>query len=168
MAGLGVVEHKDGFAGRCAYFLAEEFGKSVEWEVVAKAGYTAKKTRERLLPKLPEKAPDYLLIGLAANDVFGLNSPNTWAKSMEDLLIELFSKYPDTKMILLNLPPVETFPAFTKLIRSIFGNLMNLYHPVNQRLARNFDKLTYAEKRIRLEEWRKLIPTIQSKAPMSL
>jgi len=162
MAGLGVTKHVDGFAGSFARHYSSISKEIIGWEVVAKAGITAGRYRKRYLDKLPDTDPDLLLIGLGGNEVFELNSPNRWKTDMENLLIDLSAKYPNAQIVLLNLPPVESFPGLTGLMRFIFGNLMNLIHEVNLELEQRFENLTYARKRIVLSEWRKIIPEVKS------
>jgi hypothetical protein len=43
MAGVGVSNHKEGFAGSLANELATELQTNIDWKVCAKSGYTAKK-----------------------------------------------------------------------------------------------------------------------------
>ncbi len=160
MAGLGVEYHKDGFAGSFAKHFTKISGDSITWKVVAKSGITAGRFRERYLEKLPEEKPDLILIGLGANEVFELNSPNRWKIDFANLLIDLSERYPETNMVLLNLPPVESFPGITGLMRFTFGHLMNLIHEVSLELENYFEYLTYAKRRIILSDWKARMPTV--------
>ena len=162
MAGLGVSKHSEGFAGSFANHYSSLTGDTIQWEVVAKSGITAGRFRKKYLNKLPTEIPDLILIGLGANEVFELNSPNRWRSDMENLLIDLSIRYPTSKLVLLNLPPVASFPGLTSLMRFVFGNLMNLIHEVNLELEKNFEQLTYAQKRIELSEWMKMIPEVKT------
>src|SRR5690606_36109686 len=75
VAGLGARTHEFAFAGQFARRLSEHIGRRVEWDVVGKNGVTAAQTTRELLPQMPAKNYDYILIGLGGNDVLKLSSP---------------------------------------------------------------------------------------------
>ncbi|RIJ88949.1 MAG: hypothetical protein DCC44_12515 [Acidobacteria bacterium] len=75
VAGLGARDHEHALAGRFAHYLSKAIERSVEWDVVGKNGVTAQRTIEDLLPLVPDKKFDFVLLGIGGNDVLKLSSP---------------------------------------------------------------------------------------------
>ena len=59
IAGVGVATHEEGFTGALAKELAAKIGRTVEWNVYAKSGYTVQRMTDRLIPKITEKQADF-------------------------------------------------------------------------------------------------------------
>jgi len=153
IASVGARLMENGMPGRAAHWLNQKTGQTINWHVTAKSGYTAKRVEHKLLAHIPEGEFDYCVVGLGGNNTFALSSPNRWETDMQSLMIALSLKMPDTELVLCNMPPVGQFPAFTKLMQLIPGNIVKMYEPANRRLAQQFDKVHYIDQPIRLEDW---------------
>ena len=152
IAGVGVDQHKNGFTGTLAKELAQRSGKQVNWKVVAKSGYTAANVAKELLPKIQNTQPDIIVIGLGGNDAFHLNSPVRWRKSMNSVLTQLTRSFPDAKIVCTNMPPIKEFPAFTPVIKSVVGNLVNLLGKELTQIVQSFDKVYYASEELTFDD----------------
>ncbi|MCE7993259.1 MAG: SGNH/GDSL hydrolase family protein [Roseivirga sp.] len=153
IAGVGVEDHKDCISGQLAMELSALSGRSINWQVVAKSGYTARQVREYLLDGISEKHFDIIVIGLGGNDTFKVNSPWYWKKSMRKLALALHSKYPKAQIVITYMPPVHTFLAFSPLIRFFLGNLTKLFGREMKRLAPDYTYLSYFDYVVSMEEW---------------
>lgn len=153
VAGVGVKDHQQGISGQMASELSKLSDSAVDWEVIAKSGYTARQVREYLLKKLPKESPDILVIGLGGNDTFKLNSPWYWKQSMRKLVLALHKKYPKTQIVITYMPPVHTFIAFSSLIRFFLGHLTKLLGSEMKRLAEDYDYLFYFDYVVTWEDW---------------
>ena len=153
IAGVGVENHQLGISGQ----LAEELGRltkhSIYWQVLAKSGYTAKMVKELLVPQIPKQKFDLIIIGLGGNDTFKLNSPGQWRKDFEALIKAVRLKQSQSKIVIANMPPVGAFPAFTKLMQLVLGNLVRLHGQAIANFPKQFENLYYIDKEIRFEEW---------------
>src|SRR5258708_34461957 len=78
VAGLGARTHEFALAGQFARQLSEHIGRPVEWKVLGKNGVTARRTIDELVPRMPEETFDYILVGLAGNDVMKPSIPAQW------------------------------------------------------------------------------------------
>ncbi|MFK7810489.1 MAG: SGNH/GDSL hydrolase family protein [Saprospiraceae bacterium] len=141
IAGVGVNTHEEGFTGTLAKTLAAGLGSNIQWKVYAKSGYTAKRVTYKILPTITEQAVDLVVIGLGANDAFKLNRPGKWRDQMQTLIETLRSRFPDTPICFINMPPIKEFPAFTKLIKMTIGNLVEI-------LGQELDKLVKRQKHV--------------------
>lgn len=155
MAGVGVRTHAEGFVGTLARELSERLQQSVDWEVVAKSGYTVKKVIQKLLPLTVDKKPDLIIIGLGGNNAFELNSPQRFRKDMEQLLQKIQQQFPNTPIGVLNMPPIKEFPAFTRLIKFSMGNLVELFGIEMQQIIQQIPNIYYNKERITLAIWQK-------------
>jgi len=152
MAGVGVDTHKNGFTGALAQEIATQ-GYTVNWKVVAESGYSAAKVKNILLPKITNFQPDLIVIGLGGNDAFELNSPLRWRKDMKGILSQLKDIFPNAIIVCTNMPPIKEFPAFTKTIQLVIGNLVELLGDELNDLIKDFDRVFYDEKQLEVNEW---------------
>jgi len=155
VAGIGVKTHKEGFTGTFAKILAEQIQQNINWKVYAKSGYTAKIVLERLVPKITEKNPDIILIGLGGNDSFTLNRPWIWKKEIQNLIEDLQTRFPKAKLIFANMPPIKEFPAFTPLIKFVIGNLVKILGKELKSLETKYANVIIFDEIITLDEWAK-------------
>ena len=86
VAGLGARTHARALAGRFAEQLSGSIGTAVNWFVIGRNGVTAKRTIDELVPMIPDRRFDYILVGLGGNDVMKLSSPRKWRRDMTRLL----------------------------------------------------------------------------------
>ena len=157
IAGVGVSTHKDGMVGHMAAYLSRFTGRSVDWEVVAKSGYTARQVKEILVPKLPEKNYDLLVIGLGGNDTFNAHSPLRWQRDLKKLLAAIRLRQPGVPILFSNLPPVGEFPAFSSSLKFIFRRIASGLDQALAQLVEKEKQVWYCRKQIKFEEWRKRV-----------
>lgn len=155
IAGVGVDFHKNGFTGAMANSLSEKLACNIKWNVYAKSGYTVKHVCEKIIPKIKELSSDIIIVGIGGNDAFTLNSPKKWSSEIHNLINLLKKKYPKTPIFFTNMPPIKEFPAFTKSIKFVIGNLVEilgveLYHITNHK-----ESVFYFNEIITLKEWSK-------------
>lgn len=153
VAGVGVADHQEGISGQLASELAMLTNTGIDWQVIAKSGYTARQVRENLLEQLPEEDLDIIVIGLGGNDTFKLNSPWYWKKSMRQLVLALHKIHPEAQIVITYMPPVHTFIAFSSLIRFFLGHLTKLLGREMKRLAPDYDYLSYFDYVVTWEDW---------------
>lgn len=153
VAGVGIDNHANGFTGQIALNLSKITGHAVQWEVIAKSGYTAKRAARELVPQIQTEPQDLIVIGLGGNDTFQLNSPLTWKKSMIGLIGAIRKRQPSATIVIANLPPVADFPAFPWPIQFVFGSLINWHHTLAQQVPHHFQSVYFLKRRINLNNW---------------
>ena len=155
IAGVGIDFHKNGFTGTLANTLSTELKNNVNWRVYAKSGYTVKQVCEKIIPKIEETATDIIVIGMGGNDAFTLNSPKKWISDINKLINLLQDKYPNTPIFFTNMPPIKEFPAFTKTIKFVIGNLVEILGKELKNVVQNKENVFYFDEIITLKEWSK-------------
>ena len=156
MAGVGVNDQKEGLGRQIAKQLKELKQMPVKWQILARSGYTVEMVREMLLPQIPNKIYDLIVISLGGNDTFQVNSPSKWAKGFKQLLDELRKKQLDCPIVIINMPPVDEFPAFTKLMKWSLGNLVKLHGMAVRKLVAGYEGVHFIDQRISYKIWAEL------------
>jgi lysophospholipase L1-like esterase len=152
-AGAGVSANSAGIAGRFAFHLSSRLKKQVNWQLFARNGYTIRMIREQILPQLPKKEINLIMIGIGANDTFHLNSPHTWRDQIVKTILELKKKYPASVIVFANMPPVYEFPALTSLMRFFLGKYILLLGAELEEICKQFENVYFSNEAIRIKDW---------------
>ena len=143
VAGLGARTHETALAGTFAGELTKRIGKRVNWTAIGKNGVTARRTIRELVPLVPDRSFDYVLLGLGGNDVLKLSSPVEWRRSMTEL-IELFrAAHPGVTIFITNCPVIRLSPALPQPIRGILWELSKLHDLNIKELTSGYDDVFY-------------------------
>lgn len=153
IAGVGVQTHEEGFTGTFANELSRRFNLNVTWQVYARSGYTARRVKEKLIPKITGDHVDLILVGLGGNDAFTLNRPSKWKAETRSLIESLNSKFPGAIIVFCNMPPIKEFPAFTSLIKFTVGNLVEILGEELQKTVDDYENVFYFGEKITLKGW---------------
>lgn len=153
MAGVGADIHEEAIGGTIAKELSSKLNSNVYWRVYARNGYTAKRVRFKILPKITERNFDIIVIALGANDAFAFNSPKTWRKNIVSLLKDTQALFPETPIVFMNMPPIKEFPAFSKLIQFSVGNLVDMYGEDLDQICQQLEEVYFSKELIRMETW---------------
>jgi lysophospholipase L1-like esterase len=155
IAGVGVDYHKNGFTGALANTLSKELESNINWRVYAKSGYTVKQVYKKIIPEIEENTTDIIVVGMGGNDAFTLNSPKKWASDINNLIDLLQNKYPNTPIFFTNMPPIKEFPAFTKSIKFVIGNLVEILGIELNNIIANKENVYYNDEIVTLKNWSK-------------
>jgi lysophospholipase L1-like esterase len=151
-AGVGVHTHEEGVTGQLAKFLSEKTNRSVNWEVIAQSGYSAKKVLTDLVPKIPKTPFDVIVIGLGGNDTFELNRPMSWQQDLIDIISEIQKIQPESSIVIATLPPVGSFPAFPFPLNAVLGGLEKLLSWAVKPVPKMFKNVYFDSKRFEVTE----------------
>jgi lysophospholipase L1-like esterase len=106
--------------------LSIELQSNINWRVYARSGDTVQQVCKKSIPKVEEKTTDLIVIGMGGNDAFTLNAPKKWTLAIEKLMHLTQIKFPETSLLFTGMPPIKEFPAFTKPIKFVIGNLVEI------------------------------------------
>lgn len=143
VAGLGARTHNTALAGQFASQLSKRIGIPVRWTAIGKNGVTAKRTISELLPRVPAKKFDYILIGLGGNDVIKLSSPRKWRRTMTELIRLLREQSPDSIIFITNCAAVNQSPVLPQPIRSLLWELSKMHNANAIEFAGAMDRVFY-------------------------
>lgn len=159
VAGVGVSTHERGLTGHFARRLQELTGRSVAWNVYARSGYTAARAASGLIPRIPRQSVDLVLIGLGGNDAFELRSPERFVRDLLAAVAAVQQRLGEVPILLANLPPIQDFPAFPRLIQRVMGGLIGLYCEHLHRAVAAFPNVEFCEERVTFASWIEKYPT---------
>jgi lysophospholipase L1-like esterase len=143
VAGLGAETHEKALAGQFAARLAQRIGRPVSWTAVGKNGVTAQRTIKELLPLVPDRKFDYILLGLGGNDVMKLSSPVTWRREMLRLIGILREKSPRSTIFMTNCPAINLSPALPQPIRGILWELSKMHQANAKEFTADLERVFY-------------------------
>ncbi|MEP2026611.1 MAG: SGNH/GDSL hydrolase family protein [Reichenbachiella sp.] len=153
MAGVGVENHRDGFAGTLADELANKLKSCVHWTVHAKSGITVGRMSEELLIQIEDNDWDLVVVGIGGNDAFKLNNPIRWKSQIREFINQLNCRFPQVPIVFTNMPPIKEFPAFTPLMKWTIGNLVELLGEALDDVVGEFNQVYYSSEVISIENW---------------
>lgn len=151
VAGLGASTHEKALAGRFAHELSKKLTRPVRWTVVGKSGVTAAQTIDELLPLVPEKSFDYILLGLGGNDVLKLSSPRKWRRDMTRLIALLKQKSPAAVIFVANCPMIGSSPVIPHPIKFLLWQLSRLHDANILDFSARMDRVLYYRQPVRFE-----------------
>ena len=143
VAGLGARTHDRALAGRFAERLSGHLGRAVEWHVIGRNGVTARRTIDELVPQIPDRQFDYILVGLGGNDVMKLSSPIRWRQDMLELLAILRERNPDAVIFISNCPMIVTSPVLPQPIKGILWELSKMHNANIIDFTSDLDRVFY-------------------------
>ena len=143
VAGLGAASHDRALAGRFAEQLSNRLGKPVEWNVIGRNGVTAERTINELIPLVPDKVFDYILLGLGGNDVMKLSSPRKWRRDMTRLLGILREKNPNAIIFISNCPMIKYSPAIPHPVKFLLWELSKMHDANIKQFTSGMDRVFY-------------------------
>lgn len=143
VAGLGARDHERAFAGQFAKFVSGHIGRPVSWRVIGKNGVTARRTIEELVPQMPDKQFDYILVGLGGNDVMKLSSPKKWRRDMIELLGILRAKNSDAVIFVSNCPMIKYSTAIPHPIKFLLWELSKMHDANIREFTAGMDRVFY-------------------------
>ena len=155
IAGVGVESQREGITGELSKLLATKHKKRVNWKVVARSGFTAKKINDELLPTIGNFQPDLIVLGIGANDVFKLTGLKNWKIHVTELLNNLSQQYAFVPIVLANMPPIKEFPAFPAMIKFFLGNKVEILGQALESIALNYPNIYFNNEVIIFKEWLK-------------
>ncbi len=158
IAGVGVRTHVEGIAGSLAKTMAAKYNYSVDWEVIAQSGITAAKAAQNLVPKIPLREFDLIVVGMGANNTFNFHSPYRWKSEVTHLIDRLIQAQPNCPIVFLNMPPVHQLPALPKVFQFLMGTLNSSFHTILKDLTKKYEQVHFSDEKISFQKWLRHAP----------
>lgn len=155
MAGVGISNHKNGFAGSLSKELSDKLKINIKWNVYAKRGYTVKELTREIIPEIKPVKYDLIIIGIGANDTFALRNPLKWRIHVFKMIAFIKFRIGNVPIAFINIPPVNEFPAFSKLMRFILGKISSILRITLTRSIKNKPNIYFNSNEIKISKWLK-------------
>ncbi|MGR5065186.1 SGNH/GDSL hydrolase family protein [Photobacterium sp. DNB22_13_2] len=129
-AGVGAEHQSQALSGQLISALQHQF--HVEWQLIAKTGFTTKQVLQSALLH-PKQMYDVVVVSAGVNDVTKPTSAAKWIKQQQMLTNTLRSHFSCQHIILNEIPPMEVFPALPHPLRWYLGSKAKAF---NKRLSK--------------------------------
>ena len=139
IAGVGASQLSKALVGQTATAIANSKNCGVQWQALGASGYDSAKVLEHLVPKLPGRAFDYVILSVGVNDVTGLTSAKIWRSNLSRLIHELQSHSPGALIALAGMPPLSGFPLLPQPLRATLGLRGKLLDEVARQVTDGLD-----------------------------
>ncbi|NNF48756.1 MAG: SGNH/GDSL hydrolase family protein [Woeseiaceae bacterium] len=121
IAGVGATELSKALVGQTATALADSRNCRVSWRAFGVSGYDSARVLERIVPRLPDVAFDYIIVSVGVNDVTGLSTVRQWRRNLTRVLGTLQAHSPNALVAVAGIPPLHGFPLLPQPLRAAFG-----------------------------------------------
>jgi len=135
IAGVGASTLSKALVGQTAVAIAESQNCQVRWQALGVSGYDSAKILNHLVPKLPTKPVDFIIVSVGVNDITGLTTLFKWRKNYATLLHKLHRHSPDAHIAVAGMPPLHGFPLLPQPLRAVFGMRARSFEHVTRQLA---------------------------------
>ncbi|MCQ1061234.1 SGNH/GDSL hydrolase family protein [Photobacterium sp. ZSDE20] len=129
-AGVGAEHQSQALSGQLISALHHQF--HVEWQLIAKTGFTTKQVHQSALLH-PKQMYDVVVVSAGVNDVTKPTSAAKWIKQQQMLTNTLRSHFSCQHIILNKIPPMEVFPSLPHPLRWYLGSKAKAF---NKKLAK--------------------------------
>ncbi|MBN8503581.1 MAG: SGNH/GDSL hydrolase family protein [Burkholderiales bacterium] len=124
-AGVGVAHQREALAEPLAHGLAEELGRPVHWQLVARTGLTSLEALA-LLRETPVLGADLLVTALGVNDVVRQIPPSRTCRNLDALHDWAREQAGVRYWLHCGLPPMHRFPLLPVPLRWVLGGQAEL------------------------------------------
>ena len=143
IAGVGASELSKALVGQTAAAIAKSRNCCVSWQALGVSGYDSTKILQRLLPKLPVVAVDYIIVSVGVNDITGLTKTRRWRRNLSSLLEKLQAHSPNAIVAVAGMPPLHGFPLLPQPLRALLGMRARLFDEAAKQVIANYRNSTH-------------------------
>ncbi|WP_151632297.1 SGNH/GDSL hydrolase family protein [Noviherbaspirillum aerium] len=143
VAGVGVSRHEEAIGGRLAASLARELRRPVSWRACGRNGATVSDALDQLVPCIPERHVDLVLLAFGVNDTTAFRSVSRWKRDMSALLAEVARRCSPHCILLSGVPPMSALPVLPQPLRYVMGLKARSLDAALRRLAAASDTILH-------------------------
>ncbi|MEC4720674.1 SGNH/GDSL hydrolase family protein [Noviherbaspirillum sp. CPCC 100848] len=121
VAGVGVSSYEQAIGSRFASALAERLKRPVRWRAFGKNGATVADALEQLLPCVPERHVDLVLLAFGVNDTTSFRSVSRWERDVSVLLDVVTRRCTPHQILMSGVPPMAALPVLPQPLRYVMG-----------------------------------------------
>ena len=121
VCGLGLASGDESVAATTARALARLTGRPIAWRAAGLSGATVKDARKLLLPRIPPKPADLIVVAFGVNDATAYRSPAAFADDLAELVIAVRRRVGGAAVVVGGVAPLQCFPALPSPLRHVLG-----------------------------------------------
>lgn len=144
VAGIGASAHAEALTGQIAQSFQHQTGRAVRWYAVGQSGATVRVALNELVPKIPVRRANALVLVFGVNDALKLRSAAEWKNDLRQLVAALRARLGPVPVLCAAAPPLQEFPAFPKRLGNFLGTRARLLNGATAALADELENFVYA------------------------
>jgi lysophospholipase L1-like esterase len=121
VAGVGVDTHAQAVTACFAEALSASTGRPVAWQAAGRNGAVARDAIRELLPSIPSKQMDIVLLCFGVNDTTAFAPATRWKNDMQAVIDLVRERFTPQLVLLSGVPPMQHFPALPQPLRWVLG-----------------------------------------------
>jgi lysophospholipase L1-like esterase len=137
IAGVGARRIQQSTVGHVARFMSGRLAREINWHAAGKIGAGARRVRRDVVPELPPRPFDAIVVSVGVNDVLRFERSWRFRRQLLKLLHELRRHSPHAVIGYVGLPPLDEFPKLRRPLRWLVGHRVRRFDAVaREALAR--------------------------------
>jgi lysophospholipase L1-like esterase len=121
IAGVGANLATETITSQLALHWHKTTGTTVEWMAYGKIGARSARVRSLVESLNRDDRVALVLISAGVNDITGLTTTRKWIADFDALVTVLRERFPNSRLVLLGIPPLDVFPALPLPLRRVLG-----------------------------------------------
>lgn len=121
ISGVGAPTQEKALVGQTAKMLSELLSCRINWAVCGSIGANSNRVITELIPRLPDKEVDFMVLSVGVNDITGLSGLWKWERNLGLILKALARHSPNAIIAVSGIPPLRGFPLLPQPLRALFG-----------------------------------------------
>ncbi|GJM08172.1 MAG: hypothetical protein DHS20C11_04480 [Lysobacteraceae bacterium] len=142
-AGVGAGSLDRALVGETARSLAKKYDCTICWSTHAIVGADSADLLADVLPSLPTKPVDLVLISVGVNDITGLRPVGAWRDNLTEVFERLHQHSPSAVITMAGVPPLHRFPLLPQPLRWLMGLRAKLLDRAARKVANEHDYVLY-------------------------
>ena len=121
IAGVGANSAEETITSQLALHWHETTGTAIEWTAYGKIGARSSRIRSLVESLDRDDRVTLVLISAGVNDITGLTSTSQWLVDLDTIVHAVRQRFPNSRLALLGIPPLDVFPALPMPLREVLG-----------------------------------------------
>lgn len=121
IAGVGAHSVAETVTSQLALQWHETTGAAIEWMAYGKIGARSSRIRSLVESLDRDDRVTLVLISAGVNDITGLTSTSQWLVDLDAIVAAVRQRFPNSRLALLGIPPLDVFPALPMPLRQVLG-----------------------------------------------
>ncbi|MEY3975102.1 MAG: hypothetical protein RLZZ33_157 [Pseudomonadota bacterium] len=121
IAGVGAHQAAETIISQLALHWHETTGTAIEWMGYGKIGARSSRVKSLVESLERDDRVALVLISAGVNDITGLTFTHQWLADLDAVVVTLQQRFPNSRLALLGIPPLDVFPALPLPLRQVLG-----------------------------------------------
>lgn len=136
-AGVGVNTLENSLSGQIISLMSNKLDSNIKWQNISQSGYKLNDAINNINLSY-SSIKSYIVVSIGVNDITGMTSTTNWKEQMVLLLSMLVKNRPNSYIVILGIPPMESFPLLPSPLNNVLGNRCRKLNAVTSSVLTEF------------------------------